>query len=182
MYHCSLSKFFNACSRVYTHVCVLSTRNTLPRLGFWKPNICLIGVFYECWPVLEATCMDLLCACMNNVCMYVDQHCLCEDVSTHIYIYVYIYVYIRIYVRKCLLSFWELLYLYISLPHFSYHWPHILYDWISVIYNTHTKLKCTANLKIIDARYQLSAVFSTSFLPENRCVHDNGRQLFWDWQ
>jgi hypothetical protein len=40
----------------------------------------------------------------------------------------------------------------------------------------------TANLKIIDARYQLSTVFSTSLLPGNRWNHDNGCQLFWDWQ
>ncbi len=42
--------------------------------------------------------------------------------------------------------------------------------------------KHTDNLKIIDARYQLPTVLSTSLLPENRWNHDNGRQLFWDWQ
>ncbi len=41
--------------------------------------------------------------------------------------------------------------------------------------------KNTANLKIIDARYQLSTVLSTSLLPENRWNHDNGRHLFWNW-
>ncbi len=40
----------------------------------------------------------------------------------------------------------------------------------------------TANLRIIDVRYQFSTVFSTSLLVENRSNHDNGRQLFWDWQ
>ena len=40
----------------------------------------------------------------------------------------------------------------------------------------------TANLNLIDARYQLSTVFSTSLLPGIRWNHDNGRQLFWDWQ
>jgi hypothetical protein len=40
----------------------------------------------------------------------------------------------------------------------------------------------TANPKITDVRYQLSTVFSTSLLLENRLNHDNGRQLFWDWQ
>ncbi len=40
----------------------------------------------------------------------------------------------------------------------------------------------TANLIIIDVRYQLSTVFSTSLLLENRWNHDNGRQLFWEWQ
>ncbi len=41
---------------------------------------------------------------------------------------------------------------------------------------------CTANLRIIDARYQLSTVFSTSLLLENRWNHDNRRQLLWEWQ
>ncbi len=40
----------------------------------------------------------------------------------------------------------------------------------------------TAILKIIDVRYQLSMVFSTSLLLENRWNHDNGRQLLWEWQ
>jgi serine/threonine protein kinase len=40
----------------------------------------------------------------------------------------------------------------------------------------------TANLIIIDVRYQLSTVFSTSLLLENRWNHDNGRQLLWEWQ
>ncbi len=40
----------------------------------------------------------------------------------------------------------------------------------------------TAILRIIDVRYQLSTVFGTSLLLENRWNHDNGRQLFWDWQ
>jgi hypothetical protein len=44
------------------------------------------------------------------------------------------------------------------------------------------KKQGTAILKIIDARYQLSTVFSTSLLLENRWNHDNGRQLLWEWQ
>ncbi len=40
----------------------------------------------------------------------------------------------------------------------------------------------TANLIIIDVRYPLSTVFSTSLLLENRWNHDNGRQLLWEWQ
>ncbi len=36
--------------------------------------------------------------------------------------------------------------------------------------------------KIIDARYQLSTVFSSSLLLENRWNPDNGRQLLWEWQ
>ncbi len=40
----------------------------------------------------------------------------------------------------------------------------------------------TAILIIIDVRYQLSTVFSTSLLLENRWNHDNGRQLLWEWQ
>ncbi len=46
----------------------------------------------------------------------------------------------------------------------------------------HANLTRTANLKIIDVRYQLATVFSTSLLPENSWNLDNGRQLFWDWQ
>jgi hypothetical protein len=34
----------------------------------------------------------------------------------------------------------------------------------------------------MDVRYQLSTVFSTSLLLENRWNHDNGRQLLWEWQ
>jgi hypothetical protein len=37
-------------------------------------------------------------------------------------------------------------------------------------------------LIIIDARYQLSTVFSTSLLLKNRWNHDNGRQFLWEWQ
>jgi hypothetical protein len=40
----------------------------------------------------------------------------------------------------------------------------------------------TANLIIIDARYQLSTVFSTSLLLGNRWNHDNGRQSLWEWR
>jgi hypothetical protein len=43
-------------------------------------------------------------------------------------------------------------------------------------------MQATANLIIIDVRYQLSTVFRTSLLPENRWNHDNGRQLLWEWQ
>ncbi len=39
-----------------------------------------------------------------------------------------------------------------------------------------------ANPNIIDVRYQFSTVFTTSLLLENRWNHDNGRQLFCDWQ
>jgi hypothetical protein len=43
-------------------------------------------------------------------------------------------------------------------------------------------ISLTANLIIIDVCYQLSTVFSTSLLLENRWNHDNRRQLLWDWQ
>ncbi len=43
-------------------------------------------------------------------------------------------------------------------------------------------LHTTAILIIIDVRYQLSTVFSTSFLLGNRCNHDNGRQFCREWQ
>jgi hypothetical protein len=75
----------------------------------------------------------------------------------------------------------------VSPPQVSAHWWAIVFIRNSIRGNLQTVsppevLKHTANLKIIDARYQLSTNFSTSLLPENRWNHDNGRQLFWDWQ
>jgi hypothetical protein len=51
-------------------------------------------------------------------------------------------------------------------------------DWVMVKWSE----MITANLIIIDVRYPLSTVFSTSLLLENRWNHDNGRQLSWEWQ
>jgi hypothetical protein len=65
------------------------------------------------------------------------------------------------------------------------------YVWVYILLNNYQACQkrwfslqfwSTANLKIIDVRYQLSTVFSTSLLLETRWNHDNGRRLFWDWQ
>ncbi len=53
---------------------------------------------------------------------------------------------------------------------------------ICFMFHVFTCVYGTAILIIIDVHYQLSTVFSTSSLLENRWNHDNRRQLFWDWQ
>ncbi len=73
------------------------------------------------------------------------------------------------------------IYTYMMLTHLRYTHLHVSEETCMPRYR-YSCSSCTENLKIIDARYQLSTVFSTSVLPENRWNHDNGRQLLWEWQ
>ncbi len=91
--------------------------------------------------------------------------------------YIYIYIYI-----------WRAICLYLG----NANVPIGIYAYVRAYMHVYTymckskqtlgRICCTANLRIMDVCSQFSTVCSTSLLLENRWNHDNGRQLFWDWQ